>query len=369
MIPRTILLLTILLPAACAATPDAAMAQAEPEIEVIAQLPAGPGNITVAPDGLIIVSVHPSYPSDIVALAADGADVAPFPNPEWARTVTGDKTPGMRRVLSVRADGDGKVWLLSGMGGKRTFYIWDRDTETMDTIEVEPGDVALPSSFFNDMALAPEHGVVVVSDPAGGGPALVVMDMQTGEGRRVLQNDPSVVAQDVTAYIDGIPLGQGRGPDGEINPLRGAVNPITIDSREEWVYYGAMSSTSLYRVRLADLLDESLSADDLSARVERYGDKPPSAGITIDEADNVYITDVGARGIGVTAPDGSYRLIVQDDELFDWPDGIAVDDDGYVYVAVNGLYRMWASHRDMGPSEPPFPLVRFKALAPTAQGR
>jgi hypothetical protein len=89
----------------------------------------------------------------------------------------------------------------------------------------------------------------------------------------------------------------------------------------------------------------------------------------MDDAGNVYVTDVQARGIGVTSPDGKYRLLVQDDKLLDWPDGIAVDGQGWVYVACSHLYRTMASHADEGKPEPPFALVRFKALAGTTQGR
>jgi sugar lactone lactonase YvrE len=355
-----------LLLASCAVAPPA-----PPPLEVIAAAPNAPGNITVTPDGLVVVSVHPSFESDVAAYVAAGGEVEAFPEGGAGRIATGDG-PGMRRVLSVRADRDGMVWLLSGQPGPnpRTFYVWDLAARAMDrVIEIEPGDVAIPSSFFNDIALAPSRGVLVVSDPAGGGPALVVLDMETGEGRRLLENHVSVVAEDIDALIDGRALSQARDEAGALVLLRGAVNPITIDAAEEWVYYGPMSGTSLYRVRLADLLDESLAPDTLGARVERFGDKPPSAGITIDDAGNVYVTDVGARGVGVTAPDGSYRVLVQDDVLLDWPDGLAVGDDGYVYVAANGLYRTWFSHQDMGAPAPPFPLVRFKALAPTTAGR
>src|SRR5690606_30724972 len=143
----------------------------------------------------------------------------------------------------------------------------------------------------------------------------------------------------------------------------------TIDAAHEWVYYGAMSGATVWRVRLDDLLDQSLSADALAARAERYARKSPSAGITMDDAGNIYVTDVGARGIGIAAPGADYRLLAQDDALFDWPDGLTVGGDGYVYSAANGLYRGWASHEHLGPAQPPFPLVRVKALADTTAGR
>ena len=343
--------------AVAAGLSGAALAQdAAPAVELVAEIPNGPGNLTVAPDGTAIISVHPSFASDIIAYAVSPeGEVRPFP----------DATANARmgRVLSVRADDDGNVWMLSGQGGTKNLYVADIATGALErTIEIDaPG-------FLNDMALALDHGAIVMSVP-GNPNALAVLDVESGEFRRVLEDHESVNAEDIDAPIDGIPLAQGRTPEGELIPLRSGVNPITIDSAHEWVYYGAMSGGSVWRVRLADLLDESLSADQLAARVERYGDKAPSAGISMDDAGNVYVTDVGARGIGVTAPDGQYRLYVQDDALFDWPDGLTVGPDGHVYSAANGLYRGWASHAHLDRAEPPFQLVRFPALAGTTAGR
>src|SRR5690606_3904162 len=173
----------------------------------------------------------------------------------------------MGRVLSVRDDDDGDVWLLSGQGGTKNLYVADIATGALErVIEIDaPG-------FLNDMALALDHGAIVMSVP-GDPNALAVLDVETGELRRVLEGHESVNAEDIDAPIDGISLAQGRTPDGELIPLRSGVNPITIDSAHEWVYYGAMSGATVWRVRLSDLLDESLSAEDLAARAERYGEK------------------------------------------------------------------------------------------------
>jgi sugar lactone lactonase YvrE len=336
-----------------------ALAMAPSGLEVLADLPAAPGNVTVAPDGTAVVSAHPSSRADVIGLkiTRDGT-VTPFPPASTAA--------GMQRVLSVRADDAGHVWMLAGTPGPgaKHLYVVDLKSGALErTIAIDA-----PGSFLNDMALALDKGVIVMSDP-GGKCSLDVLDVRSGSLRKLLVGDKSVAPEDVDAPIDGIPLAQSRGPDGKLVPMRSGVNPITIDAQEKWVYYGAMTGKTLYRVQLADLLDASLSEQQLAAKVQRYGDKAPSAGITIDVAGNVYVADVGVRGIGVTSPDGHYRVLVQNDKLIDWPDGIAVGPDGYVYIAPNGLYRGWASHRFMGPAKPPFHLIRFKALAATTPGR
>ena len=349
--------------AACAAlvlaVTVAAAATPAPRLEVLADLPAAPGNVTVAPDGTVVVSAHPSSRANVIgfSITKDGM-VAPFPSQEVGA--------GMQRVLSVRADDAGHVWMLAGTPGPgaKDLYVVNAKTGAIDrTIAIDA-----PGSFLNDMALALDRGVIVMSDP-GGKSSLDVLDVNSGALRKLLVGDRSVAPEDVDAPIDGIPLAQSRGADGKLVPMRSGVNPITIDARHQWVYYGAMTGRTLYRVRLADLLDTSLSDAQLAAKVRRYGDKAPSAGITMDDAGNVYVADVGARGVGVTSPDGHYRVLVHDDKLIDWPDGIAVGPGGYVYIAPNGLYRSFASHRFMGPALPPFHLIRFKALAGTTVGR
>lgn len=132
--------------------------------------------------------------------------------------------------------------------------------------------------------------------------------------------------------------------------------------------YGAMHGTSVYRIRTADLLDETLSSQKLGERVERYGDKPVSDGITIDNAGNVYITDVTGMGIGVTRPDGSYELLFSDDNLV-WPDSLSIGPDNYIYAVINQLSRSAPLNAGQDISKPPFHIIRFKALADATVGR
>lgn len=168
--------------------------------------------------------------------------------------------------------------------------------------------------------------------------------------------------EDINMVIDQrIITNQGK-------PVRIGVNPITVDPSNKWLYFAPMSGRSLYRIRTRDLRDLSLSNTELAQRVERYGDKPISDGITIDRAGNVYITSIAEDAIGVTRADGSYQMLYQREDL-SWPDGFAVGPDNYIYATINELHRSPVLNRGKNSTKGEFKIVRFKALVETVTGR
>ncbi|MEM7711594.1 MAG: hypothetical protein AAF264_12770, partial [Pseudomonadota bacterium] len=146
------------------------------------------------------------------------------------------------------------------------------------------------------------------------------------------------------------------------------LNPITLDPNGAWVYFGAMHGTSVHRVRSAALRDFDLSEDELLARVERYGDKPVSDGITIDAAGNVYVTDLNGKAVGITRPDGSYEALVTD-AMMTWPDSVAAGPDGHVWVVINQLNLSVPLSAGTDESVPPYHVGRIDAVAPLVVGR
>src|SRR5262249_55421512 len=118
--------------------------------------------------------------------------------------------------------------------------------------------------------------------------------------------------------------------------LRPGVDSIALDARGEWLYYGPMTHESLFRVRTADLRDPALSQAQLGAKVEKYADKPLSDGMSMDDADDVYVTDVEHRGIAVIPPDRSLRTLVKDDRIR-WADGLSWGPDGWLYFTDSAI--------------------------------
>ena len=339
------------------------------ELEVVAEFPAEhpPGNIAITPDGRIIMSQHQFYgaPLRVVEVLADGS-VMPFPNEAWS-SEPNENGVGLNTVLGIRSDREGIVWMLdrsAGEGQPGKLVGWNTNDDELDRVIYLPRPIIADSPFLNDLAVDLEHNAVYITDTANGDDsALIVVDLYTGFTRRVLQGDVSTRPEDISLIVDDRVINVG----GE--PARIGVNPITLDPNNQWVYYGPMSGRSLYRIATEDLLDESLSAEELSSRVERYGDKPICDGITVDGAGNVYITSITDNAIGVVDETGEYRTLYQDDELLSWTDGMAFSPDDYVYVTVSQLQNSPPLNNGENDFQPPFYIVRFPALASGEVGR
>lgn len=337
------------------------------DFEVVAQFPMEhpPGNIAVTPDGRLIMSQHQFYGAPLRVVEVKEDSVTAFPNEAWS-SEPNEAGIGLNTVLGLQSDKNGTVWMLDrspGEGQPGKIVGWDTANDKLQRVIYLPQPIINDSPFLNDLAVDIEHNAIYITDTAGGDDsALIVVDLNTGFSRRVLEGDVSTRPEDVEIVIDDRTIMlQGE-------PAKIGVNPITIDPNNQWVYYAPMSGTSLYRIATADLLNESLSTEELAAKVQRYGDKPICDGITIDGAGNVYITSITDNSIGVVDKTGSYRTLYQD-ELLSWTDGMAFGADNYVYVTVSQLHKSPPLNGGENTAETPFNLVRFPALAAGEVGR
>lgn len=352
---------------AAAATTGRAFGGQEPQ--VVARLERAPGNITVTPHGRIIVSLHQFYdpPYRVAEVMRDGT-LRPYPNRQWA---AGAGPEALDSVLGIQSDAQGVVWMLDN--GRRTgatpkLVGWDSRRDRLVRIIYLPPPIVPPDGFVNDLAVDVRHHVVYIADPAGGdNAALVVVNLETGQARRVLEGHRGVVPEHVDLVIDGRPL-QRRLQDGTLVRPRIGVNPIALDAANEWLYFGPMHGNHLYRIRTKDLRNPTLTAPVLAARVERYSDKPICDGISIDTAGNVYISDIANYAIGVIDPSRRYRILAQGSRL-SWPDAFSFGPDGQLYTVANQLHESAVLNAGVQTAEPPYLVLRVEPLASGIPGR
>ncbi|MGR9115909.1 MAG: L-dopachrome tautomerase-related protein [Gammaproteobacteria bacterium] len=346
-----------------------ALANDGSHFEVLANLETGPGNVTATADGRIIMSQHQFYQPEYTVVEYKDQKLVPFPSYALAAT---DSTAALKldSVLGIRSDANGVVWMLdNGMRNGVTPKLvgWNTKTNKLQRLIYLPAPIAPKDAFVNDFALDTKHNHAFISDPASGNnAALIVVNLYTGATRRVLEGHASVVPENVDLIIDNVPI-QVKTPTGELVRPHIGVNPITEDLANEWVYFGPMHGLSLYRVKATDLVNESLTAQQLAGRVERYSDKPISDGISIDKNNNIYLGDLTNNAIGVIGPDRKYRQLAQCSRL-SWVDSFSFGPDG-LYAVVNRLHHSATLNGGDAQSKPPYYLLRVKALATGLPGR
>lgn len=334
------------------------------ELELVAKLSGDTpvGNIAVGPDGRIFLSVHGFYgqPIKLVELLKDGS-TKPYPTKKWAYQPN-NSDEGLYDVLGLNVDQNGVLWLLDGSTEERSGRIigWDTKKEKLERIIYLGRPVITNNSFLNDLAIDLKNNAIYVAD--AGAASIIVVDLVTGQTRKVLAGTDVTKANDIDMIVDGKVVMLGG------KPARVGINPITIDPDNHYLYFGAMSGTSMYRVKTADLVNTAINDEELEKRVTRYGDKPISDGSTIDGGGNVYITSVTDDSIGVIKTDGTYEKLFQRDDL-SWPDGFSYGPDHKIYVTVNELHRSPVLNNGKNEAKGEFKVLRFDALVKGAQGR
>ncbi len=339
--------------------------------EVVAKLPYSVGNIAFTPDNQIIFSHHPFYSPDVrVAKLTSPTTFEPFPNAEW-NTPRKDSDHYLDNVLGLRSDVDGVVWIIDM--GFRTGITpklvgWNTRTNSLERIYYMPKPITRDGSQPQDIVIDRKHGKFYIADedigPGGNGSqaAIIVIDMKSGEASRVLEGDASTVPEDVPITVDGKDL-TVKGSDGKPALIKVGCDGITMDVRSEWVYFAPLSGRSLYRIKAADLGNDKLGPEELSAKVERYSGKPNNGGLSIDYLGNLYLTAVETKEVGVITTDKKYHVIATDPDMV-WPDGISSGPDGYMYVSASQVSAAAMFHDGTAQNKTPYLIYRFKPLAP-----
>jgi sugar lactone lactonase YvrE len=330
------------------------------------QLTLPPGNLTISPDGRRFLSLHQNYapPRPLIEIDAFGREVQ-FP-------AGGEEPlPPLVTVLGVRADTGSVLWILdNGNQGKSPSKIVAYDTRAgrvVRTITLAP-PVVDTNSWINDLDFDYPRRQLYISDPAGGAnAALIVVDLATGTARRVLRGHPSVVATDTTWTVRGKALVRVR-PDGRRERPKTGVDGLALDAAREWLYYGALDSRTMYRIRATDLANPALGDAALAARVERYSDKPPSDGIRIDSEGNLYLGDLENNGFGViSASSRAYRELARGDSTA-WVDDFEFGGDGALYFLDTQLHLSPPMNAGVDAARRPFGIYRLIPLAPLRLG-
>ena len=238
-------------------------------------------------------------------------------------------------VEALQTDASGVVWMLDN--GRRSEFPpklvgWDTEKRRIHQLYNFAPPAIVPGSFLSDLVIDPNSPLVVISDPANGSnAALIVLNRTTGTARRMLQGHASMVP-DPTVPLHATRTGkEARRLDGTALMDHTGVRPLVMDRKAQWLYYAPVQSKAIYRLPMALLRSADLTNDKLLAGIERYAEKPAAASMAIDNKNNIYVGDIEGRAIGcIEADKRGYKVLASDGRLV-WPDGLCFGQDGKLY--------------------------------------
>jgi len=318
------------------------------------------GNIAVNEDGRVFFTVHPeARPVGNKLLEfVDGASV-PFPDASSQALFD--------TVLGVVIDSKNRLWTIDhGNHGLRQARLIAIDLETREVVRNHPlpAAVAPVGSFLQDLQVTRDGRTVIIADASfwRKRPAIVVYDVESGSTRRLLEAHASVSAENWMITSEGREMSFLGG----LLSLRGGIDGIAVD--DDWLYYGALNGSSLYRIALSDLRDRTLPNAQLGARVERVTDKPLSDGLSADLDGNVYLTDVEHNAVLRVDTSGQLETLVKDARIR-WPDALSFGPNGSLYVADSALSEVVFKDRTHIESQAPYRIFKLNVDAEGVPGQ
>lgn len=271
--------------------------------------------ITIDGNGRIFVNFprwRDGIPFSVAEVMKDGSPVA-YPNKEmntWENgmDISSDK---FVCVQSVIADG-GELYVLDTKNPSMkqiidipAIYVFDlRTNKLVKTYKLE--DSVKQKSYTNDLRVDRKAGKIYLTD--SGAPGLIVVDIETGENYRVLDDHPFTRAE-----VNHIDAG-GKGYDGTIHS-----DGIALDKKNGILYFHALTGYTLYGIPTSQLISRKIDEE----KIFRMKTPAPD-GMIMDNNGKLYMGDLEKSAVVYLTPDKKeIRTLVQGGNI-SWPDTFAI---------------------------------------------
>jgi sugar lactone lactonase YvrE len=339
-------------------------AGAKPDLEVVAEF--GDRQVTgvaVSPEGRIFVNFpfwSDGHTLSVAEVMKDGA-LKPFPDEAWNKN---DGPPDSRWVCvqSVYFDDAGYLWVLdpaspkmAGVvkGGAKLVKFDIASNKAVETILFDEA-IAPERSYLNDVRVDTHTGYAFLTESGLG--ALIVVDLQNLNPRRVLAEDSSTKAEaDVILKVAGMePVDPKTGKTPQIH-----CDGIALDRDRGYLYFHSLTGHKLHRVKLEDLRNARLTDAELAKKVEAVANTPPADGMIVGSPGQIYLTDLEDDAVvRWNADTGKIETVVEDRRLR-WPDSMSWGPDGALYVTASQIELTPRFNQGQDKTIKPFQLFRL----------
>lgn len=260
------------------------------------------------------------------------SQLVPYPNEEWNNW--GLSTPPQNHfvcVQSVYIDKENYLWIIDPasiggsvvQGGAKLLKIELSTDSIIQTIYFDD-EIAPVQSYLNDIRVDTEEDYAYITDSGIG--AIIIVDLNSGESRRLLASHFSTKAENILLTINGQTINFVVHSDG-----------LALTNDRNYLYYKALTGYNLYRINTQALKDTLLTNNELEQKVEFVSETLPCDAIEFDPDGYLYFTSIEDNSIYRMLPGEELFLVVSDDKL-KWPDSFSITSSGDIYVTTSRIY-------------------------------
>ncbi|OJH34280.1 SMP-30/gluconolactonase/LRE family protein [Cystobacter ferrugineus] len=302
-------------------------------LELVASSPRQWTGIAVSKKGRIFVN-FPRWSEDVPVSVGElkNGEVVPYPNATW-NTWTPETQDPQRfvAVQSVVIDDQDRLWVLDtgnpqfkGVITPPRLHQFDLGRDELVRSYTFAPEVSSGDSYLNDVTFDTRRNVAYLTDSQAGG--LVVLNLESGNARKVLAKHPSTHAEDKPLTVMGRTMKKLVQSDG-----------IALSPDRETLYWAALTGHVLWRIPTAALLDIQQNDEALAPRIERVHSIVATDGIMFDRNGTLWLGGLEDSSIHRYVPGGAYTQVIQDNRLR-WPDSFAQGPDGKIYVTTSQIH-------------------------------
>jgi sugar lactone lactonase YvrE len=274
--------------------------------------------------------------SSVVEVINDKAK--PYPDKGWNRWELGEALNdsvfvAVQSVVAIKKKLyvlDTRNPLFQGVQGAPRVFVFNLENDRLDHIYVFDEEGFHADSYINDLRIDEKHGKAYFTDSGHAG--LVVLDLETGKTKRVLDNHYSTLAETNELIIEGVPWQNTVHSDG-----------IALDAKNERLYYHALTGYTLYAIPTRVLSYGTASEAEKS--VFKIQKTPAPDGMIFDEKGNLYLADLEKNKIMARDKSGNLTVITSGENVR-WADTFSIYN-GELYYSNSRIHEAKADIADL----------------------
>lgn len=256
-------------------------------------------------------------------------EVIPYPNGDWNNwSLTATPNNHFIYIQSIYMDKLDNLWILDAgcffgsmipCGAKLVKV--DLETDSIVQVIYFNAPVVRDSCFLSDVRVDTDRGYAYITDSGLG--AIIVVNLATGESRRLLEGNVSVLSEDIMLTVNG-----------QVINWKGHVNGLALTQNGDYLYYKALSSYSLYRIPTEYLRDTTYYPCTVAAAVQLVCSVVPSDGMEFDMHGNLYFTGIEDNSIYYLTPGLQFETAIVDSRL-KYPDSFSITQNNDIYISTS----------------------------------